>query len=90
MRQLRSLSAKFNLSLELLEKLIAQFNAYDFNGSGFLDKDELKQALLSFIDDPVLTGKDLDRAWAMARFTDDETVSLESFVIWYMQFRRNP
>lgn len=86
---LRSVSAKFDLRTDVLERIVKQFSSYDLEGSGRLEKEDFVKALIHLVDDPYLTEKDILRSWDFACYTDNDTITLDNFIMWYLKFVPN-
>lgn len=88
-RRLREVARSYGLTIPEVENIKKEFDRFDLDSSGLIDRDEFKKCLVA-----LLKGKDisdmpqnrLDRYWREIDVDQSGTVSLDEFLVWYIKY----
>mmetsp|Transcript_44548 Transcript_44548/g.80055 ORF Transcript_44548/g.80055 Transcript_44548/m.80055 type:complete len:681 (+) Transcript_44548:60-2102(+) len=86
-RELRQLARDNGVTIVEVEKLKRMFDAFDVDGSGFIDQEEFKAVLCQAMgvkDPSEVSQNQLQRYWKEADSSNSGELGLQEFMIWYI------
>jgi Ca2+-binding EF-hand superfamily protein len=76
------LSAKFTVPVPIVDKMKTKFDAYDLDGSGYLDFEEFTKMFCALMKVSEVNPERLKRFWDQVKKTDHK-ITFEDFVEWH-------